>query len=188
MKKTLLIGIVLALCAVAALRHFGGDFPWNADASNDGSGAIADVDRPVAHAVLPTVDGDWMDLANYKGKVVLVSFWTTWCPGCVDEVPALIRLQQEFGERRFTVVGIAVDDQGEESVESFVGKERFSVNGASVAINYPIAIANSDVLNELGFEGGLPAGVLLNRDGREVKMIRGTVGEAALSKAIRKLL
>jgi thiol-disulfide isomerase/thioredoxin len=127
-------------------------------------------------------------LSAFKGKVVLITFWTTWCPGCVDEVPDLIRLQQEFGAKGFTVVDIAVDDQGEESVESFVKRRSFPVRGASTAINYPVFLGSDEIARKLGFEGGLPAGVLVNRDGREVKVIRGTVSASALARAIRRLL
>jgi thiol-disulfide isomerase/thioredoxin len=129
-----------------------------ADASGDDNGPIADLDQPLPHAVLASVDNDWVDLSTYKGQVVLIAFWTTWCPGCVDEVPGLIRLQQEFSAKGFTVVAIAVDDQGEESVESFVKKEHFPVSGVSTTINYPVFLGSDEIARKLGFEGGLPAG------------------------------
>lgn len=187
MKKFLLFSATAAICGAIAFHHYHPDFTWEADASDE-SGPIAEMDQPLPHAVLPSVTNDWVDLSSFKGKVVLISFWTTWCPGCVDEVPSLIRLQQEYAAKGFTVVGVAVDDQGEESVESFVQTRRFQVNGASTAIDYPVLLGSEEVSRKLGFEGGLPAGVLVNRDGREVKIIRGEVTEASLSKAIRRLL
>jgi thiol-disulfide isomerase/thioredoxin len=188
MKKFLLFSTMLAICGTAAFHFYRPDFSWDTDASGDESGPIASMDQPLPHVVLPDIGNDWIDLSTYKGKVVLISFWTTWCPGCVDEIPGLIRLQREFGAKGFTVVAIAVDDQGEESVESFVRTRRFRVNGASIPIDYPVLLGSDEVSRKLGFEGGLPAGVLVNRDGKEVKIIRGVVSEAALSKAIRKLL
>jgi len=188
MKKFLLFSAVVAICGTIAFHFYRPDFSWEADASSDESGPIANMDQPLPHAVLPTLANDWVDLSTFKGKVVLISFWATWCPGCVDEVPSLIQLQQEYGAKGFTVVAIAVDDQGEESVESFVQRRSFSVNGASTAIDYPVLLGSEEVARKLGFEGGLPAGVLVNRDGREVKIIRGEVSEAALSRAIRRLL
>jgi hypothetical protein len=86
------------------------------------------------------------------------------------------------------VVGIAVNDEGEESVETFVRTHRFNVHGDSLPINYPVMLGSAETAAKLGFEGGLPAGVLVNRDGREVKIVRGVVSEAALAKAIQKLL
>ena len=188
MKKFLLFMGTVAICGAIAFHFYRPDFSWDANVSGDESGPIASMDQPLPHAVLPALGNDWVDLSSFKGKVVLISFWTTWCPGCVDEVPSLIRLQQEFGAKGFTVVAIAVDDQGEESVESFVQSRRFPVNGASIPIDYPVLLGSDEVSRKLGFEGGLPAGVLVNRDGREVKIIRGVVSEASLSKAIRRLL
>jgi thiol-disulfide isomerase/thioredoxin len=188
MKKFVLFATTAAICGAIAFHHYHPEFTWEADASSDESGPIASMDQPLPHAVLPALSNEWVDLSAYKGKVVLITFWTTWCPGCVDEIPSLIHLQQELGAKGFTVVAIAVDDQGEESVESFVETRRFPVKGASTAINYPVLIGSDEVSRKLGFEGGLPAGVLVNRDGREVKIIRGEVSEASLSKAIQRLL
>jgi thiol-disulfide isomerase/thioredoxin len=188
MKKALSFVTIAVICSVIAFHYYHLDSSWMADASADDNGPIADMDQPLPQTVLASVENDWVDLSAFKGKVVLITFWTTWCPGCVDEVPDLIRLQQEFGAKGFTVVAIAVDDQGEESVESFVKSQRFPVSGAPTAINYPVFLGSDEIARKLGFEGGLPAGVLVNRDGREVKIIRGTVRESALSKAIRRLL
>ena len=187
MKKALSFVTIAAICGFIAFHYFRPDFSWMEDASGDDNGPIANLDQPLPHTVLASVDNDWVDLSAFKGKVVLITFWTTWCPGCVDEVPSLIHMQQEFGEKGFTVVAIAVDDQGEESVESFV-KKSFLVSGTSTAINYPVFLGSDEIARKLGFEGGLPAGVLVNRDGREVKIIRGSISEATLSKAIRRLL
>ena len=189
MRKALLFLAIATLCAVVAFHYLPPDFLSSADASSNGNGgSIADMDQPLPHAVLPSLGNDWVDLSTYKGQVVLIVFWTTWCPGCVDEVPTLIRLQHEFGGRGFTVLAIAVDDQGEESVQSFVENKRFSVNGASASINYPVLLSSDETARKLGFEGGLPASLLVNRNGREVKIIRGVVSEAALSKAIHGLI
>src|ERR1700739_2125510 len=138
MKKALLLLVFAAICLLAGFGYFKPDFSWIADASDDANGRIADMDRPLPHAVLPSLSNDWVDLSKYKGQVLYIVFWTTWCPGCVDEVPSLIHLQQKFTEQGFMVVAVAVDDEGEESVDSFVHKHRFQAGGASVLINYPV--------------------------------------------------
>jgi thiol-disulfide isomerase/thioredoxin len=188
MRKVLLFLVVAAICLAAAFRYVGPELSWITDASDEPNGPMADLDRPLPHAVLPSVSGDWVDLSSYKGQVVFIVFWATWCPGCVDEVPNLIHLQQEFGDKGFTVVALAIDDEGEESVGSFMSKRRFDVNGDSAAINYPVILGSTETAVKLGFEGGLPSGVLVNRDGQEVKIVRGAVPEAALSKAIQELV
>jgi len=157
-------------------------------AEDNEHGAVADLDQPLPHAVLPSLSNEWVDLSAYKGQVVLLAFWTTWCTGCVEEVPSYIHLQQEFGDKGFTVVSVLVADDGEESVESFVGKHRFNVHGNSVPINYPILLGSEESARKLGFEGGLPAAILVNRDGREVKIFRGLLREPVFTRAIQKTL
>ncbi len=119
---------------------------------------------------------------------MLIAFWTTWCSGCVDEVPSLIHLQQQFADKGFTVVAVAVEDDGEESVESFVRKHRFDVHGDSVPINYPVVLGSQESARKLGFEGGLPACILVDRQGREVKIFRGLLSEPVFTRAIQKLV
>lgn len=189
MKKALLFLGIAVICAGFAFHYFRPDFSLLADTSDGENGPIADMDQPLPHALLPSVgSGGWIDLSAYKGQVVLIAFWTTWCPGCVDEVPDLISLQEQFSPKGFTVVAVAVDDQGEESVESFVRKRTFTANGASASIIHPVFLSSDETARKLGFEGGLPAGLLVNREGREVKIIRGAVSESVLAKAIQRLL
>jgi len=188
MKKALFFLLISIICIVIAFRYFRPDLSVLTEASGDDSSNISDMDQPMPHAVLPAVDEDWVDMKKYKGKVVLISFWTTWCPGCRDEMPDLIKLQQKFESKGFTVVAISVDDQGEESVGNFVKTEQFAVDGSSTAINFPVLMGSQEIARKLGFEGGLPASVLVTRDGKEVKIIRGPFHEQEVSKAIKHLL
>lgn len=188
MKKALLFFIISIICVVLALRYFRPDLSWFAEASEDDSSNIADMNQPVPHAILPAVDENWVDMESFKGKVVLISFWTTWCPGCRDEMPDLIKLQQKFGSRGFTVVAISVDDQGEEPVKTFVQTEHFPVDGSSTAINFPVLLGDDEIVRKLGFEGGLPASVLVTRDAKEVKIIRGPFNAQEVSRVIKHLL
>lgn len=187
MRKALIFLAIAAICGVA-FHYFDPDFSWISDVASGGNGPIADMDQPLPYTVLPSLDNRWVDLSAYKGQVVLIQFFATWCPGCVDEVPSLIRFQQKFSDKGFTVIAVAIDDQGEEKVESFVRNRQFSVDGAQASIDYPVLMGTEEIAGKLGFEGGLPAGVLVNRDGKEVKIIRGVVGEAALSRAIQRLV
>ena len=187
MEKSLLFFIILISC-VGALRYFYPDFSWFAEVFADDSGNIADMNQPMPHTVLPAVDESWVDMESYKGKVVLISFWTTWCPACRDEMPELIKLQQKLGPKGFTVVAVSVDDKGEESVETFVQTEHFPVDGDSAPINFPVLLGNEEIAQKLGFEGGLPVSVLVTRDAKEVKIIRGPFNAQEVSRAIKHLL
>jgi thiol-disulfide isomerase/thioredoxin len=188
MKKALPFFLLAILCAVLAFRYFRPDLPSFTEASADDAGNIADFKQPLPHTVLPALDGNWVNLEAYKGKVVLINFWTTWCPGCRDEMPDLIKLQRQFESKGFTVVAFAVDDEGEESVKSYVQNESFSIEGSSMAMNFPVLLGSGESAQKIGFEGGLPASVLVNRDGQEVKLIRGPIHAQEISKLIKRLL
>jgi cytochrome c biogenesis protein CcmG/thiol:disulfide interchange protein DsbE len=133
-------------------------------------------------------DNRWVDLLTaYKGQVVYIDFFATWCSGCTDEAPSLIRFQQKFGDKGFKVVALAIDDEGEESVASFV-KRQFDVDGTQTALDFPVMMGSMEIAQKAGFEGGLPSGIIVNRDGKEMKIIRGVVKETALEKAIGKIV
>jgi len=102
MKKVLFVFIVLVASLVLALRHFRPDFSWFVEASGDDSTNIADINQPMPEVVMPGLGGDWVNTRSFGGKVLLISFWTTWCPGCRDEMPNLVKLQQKFGSRRIS--------------------------------------------------------------------------------------
>ena len=100
----------------------------------------------------------------------------------------LIRLQQEFEPKGFTVMAIAVDDEGEESVKTYVQTEQFNVDGALMPLNFPVLLGHDELARKLGFEGGLPASILVTRDAREVKIFRGPFKAREVSRAIKHLL
>lgn len=188
MKKALPLFILSAVCIALAFHYFRPDISLLTEASGEDSGNVADLNQPLPHAVMPAIDGDWVNLESFKGNVLLINFWTTWCPGCREEMPELIKLQNQFASKGFKVVAIAVDDEGEESVKDFVQNERFSVNGASAAINFPVLLGHDELARKLGFEGGLPASVLVTRDAKEVKVIRGPINDKQVSALIKHLL
>jgi thiol-disulfide isomerase/thioredoxin len=189
MKKVLSLSLFLlsAACIVLAFRYRPASSSLTVASSED-PGNTANMNQPLPRAVMPGVDGEWANLEDYKGKVMLISFWTTWCPGCRHEVPELIKLQNEFASQGFQIVAIAVDDDGEESVKDFVQSERFNVDGASLAINFPILLGQDELARRLGFEGELPASVLVTRDSKEVRIIRGQVRAKEVSRFIKPLL
>jgi thiol-disulfide isomerase/thioredoxin len=125
-----------------------------------------------------------VSLAQYKGKVVLVNFWATWCGPCRIEIPWMIEFQNKYGARGFTVLGVAMDDDGKKDVEPFIRDERFEVAGQRVAVNYPILIGNEAVGEKFGGLIGLPTSILISRDGKKIKTFIGLVDYEKLSKEI----
>jgi peroxiredoxin len=90
---------------------------------------------------LPALDGKLAGLSDYRGKVVMVHFWATWCPPCIEELPVLDRMYRGFAGRDLVVLAVSVDEGGTETVTSFLKKNALSLPvlldpGAPVAHSY----------------------------------------------------
>lgn len=110
-----------------------------------------------------TADGKTIKLSDFRGKVVLINFWATWCPPCVAEMPDLQRLQDTYGPKGFIVIGLSQDEQLETAAE-FV-KQR--------GITYPVMLAPDSAGQEVGVSA-LPTSVLLDQNGKVVWGMTGT--------------
>jgi thiol-disulfide isomerase/thioredoxin len=141
---------------------------------------------PVVH--FKDLDGKDTSLGDYNGKVVLVNFWATWCDPCREEIPWLIDMQQKYANKGFTVLGIAMDEEGKKVVAPFVSQEQFDVKSQKVTMNYPIVIGNDDIAEKFGGLLGYPTSVLISRDGKQVKRITGIISYDEMSHAIESLL
>ena len=127
-------------------------------------------------------------VGDYHGKVVLVNFWATWCEPCKVEIPWLIEMQNKYGGKGFTVLGIAMDEEGKPVVAPFVAKERYDVNGQKLAMNYPIVVGNEKVAEKFGGLLGYPTSVLISRDGKVLKRTTGLIDYDATTKMIEGAL
>jgi thiol-disulfide isomerase/thioredoxin len=134
------------------------------------------------------LQGKNLALASLKGKVVVVNFWATWCDPCRVEIPWLIRLQQTYAAKGFTMVGVAMDEDGKSVVDPFVESTHFDVGGQQMTMNYPIVLGNDEITGQFGGMLGLPTSVVISRDGKIVKRYIGLVNEADLEKQIKDLL
>lgn len=185
--KALLILLAAALLVAAAWVERD-SLGWSSEEAGEKMCSEVDVDAPVPHAVFRDYGENWSKLEEYKGQVVLLNFWATWCPPCELEVPTLIQLQEEYGAKGFTVIGIAMDDEGAETVKPFVETRRFQVKDASRAVNFPVFLGTPDMANKFSVGEAYPSSFLISRDGRLVKRIVGPVYHPTLSKAIKGLL
>jgi cytochrome c biogenesis protein CcmG/thiol:disulfide interchange protein DsbE len=129
------------------------------------------------------VNGKTVNIEDYRGKVVLLDFWQTWCEPCRVEIPWLIEFQQKYASRGFTVIGVAGDPEGMSKVAPFLAKERFDVNGQQEAINYPIVLGSDAIADRFGVDA-LPTGILISRDGHLVKTTVGLVSRDEIIKDI----
>jgi thiol-disulfide isomerase/thioredoxin len=120
-----------------------------------------------------------------QGKVVLVNFWATWCEPCKIEIPELIQLQEKYGSHGFTILGVAMDDEGSPVVAPFVQTKRYDIGGGRQSgMNYPIVIGNDKVADKFGGLLGYPTTVLLGKDGKEIHRTTGAIGYDEYAKLI----
>lgn len=111
---------------------------------------------------LPDLAGKTHASKDWKGQVVLVDFWATWCAGCRETIPALSRLQDKYGARGLKVVGVSLDKGPKAKVGKFTRK---------LKVNYQVLLDSEDTLSKVfGFEG-LPSLYLFDKDGRLVKAL-----------------
>ncbi|MDE3135731.1 MAG: TlpA family protein disulfide reductase [Acidobacteriota bacterium] len=143
---------------------------------------------PAPAVSFQNLDGQSVTLAQYRGKVVLVNFWATWCEPCRSEIPELIQFQKEYGNKGFTVLGVAMDQEGKSVVAPFVAKPQFDVGGQKVAMNYPIVLGNDSVATKFGGIIGLPTSYVISKDGKVVKHVIGVIDDQGINDLIQKLL
>jgi len=127
--------------------------------------ALHDAPKPVAAIHFENGEGQSQNLADFKGKVVLLNIWATWCVPCRKEMPALDRLQANLGSPDFEVIPVSIDRGGIETVRKFYAE--IGVRNVGIYIDSP-----GKVLQALGAVG-LPTTLLIDRAGREIGRIVG---------------
>jgi peroxiredoxin len=112
--------------------------------------------KPAPAWTLKDVDGKPVSLSQFKGKVVILDFWATWCPPCRTEIPGYIALQKKYGDDGLVVVGISVDTDGTAPVKKFM---------KDFGMNYTVVMANDTVQDAYGPLQGYPTTFIIDRDG-----------------------
>lgn len=124
-----------------------------------------------------TPDGKAVKSENWRGKVLVVNFWASWCPPCVEEIPALDKIAQEYASKNVLIVGIGIDSPS--NVREFLQK---------TPVSYPIIIGGlegSNIAKQMGnSQGALPYTVIINPKGKSVFTKLGKISEEELKKAI----
>jgi peroxiredoxin len=128
---------------------------------------------------LRDLDGKAVHLSDFKGKVVILDFWATWCPPCRAELPSFVALQKKYQAQGLAVVGISVDQGGADAVKSFAQK---------AGINYPIVLSDGKVTDAYGGIEGIPTTFIIDRNGHIVKKHVGLTNEDEFESEIKPLL
>lgn len=143
------------------------------------NGLAGGTGKPLApDFTLPQLDGQPLSLSSYRGKVVLLDFWATWCVPCREETPHFVALQQKYGDRGLEIIGVSMDDSAD-PVGPFV--ERFHVN-------YPIVMGTAKTGEQYGGVLGLPIAFLIDRQGRIVSKHLGATQAEVFEKEIAPML
>jgi thiol-disulfide isomerase/thioredoxin len=119
-------------------------------------------------------DGKIHTLSGYKGKWVLVNYWATWCPPCLEEIPDLIALY-ENKKNNLVVIGVAMDYRNAKQVTDFA---------KGLLVEYPIVLGNAQVVRQIGPVQGLPTTYLYNPEGKMVAQQVGLITRAAVESYI----
>jgi thiol-disulfide isomerase/thioredoxin len=162
--------------------------PAGAPASGPSVGSLTSVSA---------ADGDlapdfaWSDasgehkLSDYRGRVVLINFWGTWCPPCRRELPSLVKIREELGRVKFEIIGVNVGEQprGELTVEQHVASF-----ASTNSIRYPLVIADENLANAYGGIEVVPTTFIVDGNGKIVERIQGSRDEAGFRDLIQKAM
>ena len=172
--------LVAGIGGVAAAAGYFAN-AWRIGATGAAVDANADPAAAILGSTLNTLDGAPQTLAAWRGRILVINYWATWCAPCREEIPLFVRLQQEYAAKNVQFIGIAVDQA--DKVRDFA--KEFS-------INYPLLIAGLDAV-ELSRKAGNKAGVLpytlvLDRAGKIAASLVGGISEARMRAQLGPLL
>jgi peroxiredoxin len=125
-----------------------------------------EVGLPAPEFTFPGMDGKMVSLSDFRGKVVLVNIWATWCPSCVDEMPSMEKLYQKLKGEDFEILAVSIDSLGENVVTPFMKKYK---------LTFPALIDSAGAIR-MGYRTtGVPESFIIDKDGILVKKVIGSI-------------
>lgn len=172
------------LCSVFAAFVLFGPGPAAGEASPETSAVLTAATDTTDHQLAPDftlkrMDGSTFRLSDHRGQVVVVNFWATWCPPCLEEIPGFVRLQEDLGPRGLVFVGVSTDDEGFDVVRPYAEK---------MDINYPLVVDDGTVAPQYGGIYALPMSFVIDAKGTVRYFQPGMLPEEALRPVLVRLL
>jgi peroxiredoxin len=144
--------LLLVTAAVAALLwSCSGKEPFSAEAQSMKNR------KPAADFTLRDANGTAVKLSDYRGKVVLLNFWATWCGPCTLEIPWFIEFEQQYKTQGFAVIGVSMDEEGWNAIKPYMAAHK---------MNYRVLLGDDSVSQLYGGVESLPTTFLIDRKGR----------------------
>jgi thiol-disulfide isomerase/thioredoxin len=128
---------------------------------------------------LTDLNGKLVKFSDFRGHVLILDFWATWCAPCRIEIPHFVELQKQYGDKGLTVIGVSLDEQGPEVVKKFVKR---------LGVNYAIVVGNQKVVEAYGGVYAIPTTFVIDRQGRIVSEHMGYDDKEVFEKEIQSLL
>src|SRR5579864_7294463 len=183
-RRTLLI-LAIALVVAAALGLGSTIYALRRARAGEAGDAAGDAKvirfaknpEPAPPILLHDISGKIVSTADFKGKVVILNFWATWCPPCREEIPELVQLQAKYKDK-LLVVGASEDDDGPQKVQQFAQQH---------GMNYPIVMATKELIDNYGGVPALPTSFLIDPQGRVMMKHTGLYEYEVYEREVRAL-
>jgi peroxiredoxin len=140
---------------------------------------LGQAEKPAPELELKDVEGRVLRLSDYKGKVVLLNFWATWCAPCRAEMPDLVKWQREYKSRGLQVIGVTYPPEELTEVREFI---------KSIGVNYPVALGEEQTKAMFDKGETLPVTVVIDKKGMVREVIQGIIFPEEFERKVKPLL
>lgn len=176
-RKVVIFALMVVIVAgLLVMGKFQGKFP----SSRARSVAAATKGHDAPDFVLSDLQGHSVKLSDLRGKAVVLNFWATWCPPCKEEIPWFVELQKRYGAQGLQVVGVSMDDDGDQkNVAKFAAEN---------SINYPVLLGKEEVARQYGGIDYLPTTFYIDRQGVVMDRVFGQPGRDEIEQNVKRAI